>query len=460
MKRVLTVASVIAVLIATGCTSGDTDAGDDTAPAADSTTAAETTSATTAAATDTSAPSETEATEPATTVSDGPPAGLDGPAPGVTDTSIKLGITYIDLGSTAVATSHGDYEGTYRAVIDDLNARGGINGRTIEPVFAPISLAEGGNADAVCVQLTEDEDVFAVVGFFLGDAPACYLETHQTAIVGGTMTDELLDRAQAPWYSWDPSSDFDRDALAKLAESGDLDGTLGVFGTAANQATLDSVILPTLDELGIAVSEVAINDAPTDDQVLSDAQNAAILQRFEAAGIDNILGWNNDVVPVLTALETSSYRPEVVGTNYGAANVFIEDPERDHSVLEGFVSTGIYGPQAAQYSEPDYLACAEIVKAAGVEYIPFEEWQDGQPKPFVSAWIACVSLSLFEAIATKAGPDLNYATYEWAGDNLGELKLPGNPEPYFFGPRPHSDGDAPVFVYDYDSATGGYVRRD
>src|ERR1044072_47699 len=51
--------------------------------------------------------------------------------PGVTADAIKLGIKYVDLNAIASVTSidHGDYEAAYNAVIDDLNKRGGINGR-------------------------------------------------------------------------------------------------------------------------------------------------------------------------------------------------------------------------------------------------------------------------------------------------------------------------------------------
>jgi hypothetical protein len=273
------------------------------------------------------------------------------------------------------------------------------------------------------------------------------------------MADDLLARAKAPWYAWDPSSDFVADSLRSLSEAGELDGTIGALIGSASEPTLNSVVLPTLEALGITPAEIGINDAPTDDQVLADAQNTAILQKFEAAGVDTILAPNNDVINALTALETSSYRPRVIGTNSGSATTFIQDPSRDRSVLEGFVTTGTYGPQSAQMKEPDFVACADVIKAAGVEYYTIDQWSEGQPKPWVSASAACMSLRLFTAIATKAGTDLNYGTFRWAGDNLGELKMPGYPTPFFYGAPPHADGDSPVFIYDFDPTVGDLVIR-
>src|SRR5689334_10369549 len=76
-----------------------------------------------------------------------------GPSPGVTDDSVKVGITYVDLEALGdiVTLDHGDYEVAYNAVIDDINADGGVNGRTIEPVFAPINPIGTDSADASCL---------------------------------------------------------------------------------------------------------------------------------------------------------------------------------------------------------------------------------------------------------------------------------------------------------------------
>src|SRR6476619_3910781 len=97
----------------------------------------------------------------------------------VTKDQIKVGITYVDvasLKSAGINLDHGNYEKSYMAVINDLNAKGGITGRKIVPVFAPVNPIGTDPAQAACVKLTEDEKVFAAIGFFLNDGPLCYLE--------------------------------------------------------------------------------------------------------------------------------------------------------------------------------------------------------------------------------------------------------------------------------------------
>ena len=98
-------------------------------------------------------------------------------------TRIQVGVTYVDLASIGdIATlDHGDYEAAYQALFDDINANGGINGRTVEATIVGINPVGTDSAEAACVQLTEDEDVFVAMGFFNGDAPNCVVSTHQTA---------------------------------------------------------------------------------------------------------------------------------------------------------------------------------------------------------------------------------------------------------------------------------------
>ena len=111
-------------------------------------------------------------------------------SPGVTKDEIKIGVTYPDLDAIRDVTdiSHGDYKKTYNAVIDELNKQGGINGRKVVPVFAPINPIGTVPAQEACVKLTEDEKVFAAVGFFYTDAPLCYVSQHDTPILGGIRT--------------------------------------------------------------------------------------------------------------------------------------------------------------------------------------------------------------------------------------------------------------------------------
>ena len=91
----------------------------------------------------------------------------------------------------AANTNHGDYEKSYQAVIDDLNKHGGINGRKVVPVIAGIDPLGTAPAQETCLKFTEDDPVFAAVGFFNADVPLCYAEKHDTPVLGGQITDAI-----------------------------------------------------------------------------------------------------------------------------------------------------------------------------------------------------------------------------------------------------------------------------
>ena len=140
--------------------------------------------------------------------------------PGVSKDEIKIGVTYPDLDAIRDVTdiSHGDYKATYNAVIDELNKKGGVNGRKVVPVFAPINPIGTAPAQEACLKLTEDEKVFATVGFFYFDSPLCYVTQHDTPILGGTMDPTYLKQAKAPWMTLESGPEVTPRAVDALGE--------------------------------------------------------------------------------------------------------------------------------------------------------------------------------------------------------------------------------------------------
>ena len=86
-------------------------------------------------------------------------------APGVTSDTIKVGVTFVDLSSLkdVLNLDLGDYQGAYQALFDDINAKGGINGRKIEATYAPASPVGTEASAAACTKLTQDDPSFVVM---------------------------------------------------------------------------------------------------------------------------------------------------------------------------------------------------------------------------------------------------------------------------------------------------------
>ena len=211
--------------------------------------------------------------------------------PGVSKDEIKIGVTYPDLDPIRDVTdiSHGDYKTTYNAVIDELNKQGGVNGRKVVPVFAPINPIGTAPAQEACLKLTEDEKVFATVGFFYFDAPLCYVSQHDTPILGGTMDPTYLKQAKAPWMTLDSGPEVTPRAVDALVKSGELKGKVGVVGVASEEKNLlDAAVLPSLKRNGIK-NTVAIIDAPLSDTVAATQQAGTIAEKFKSEGIKTVL---------------------------------------------------------------------------------------------------------------------------------------------------------------------------
>lgn len=433
LGALLAVAAATSLLVA-ACTSGDTSSDD-----AGSTT--------TAAASDDTAPVAT------------------GPSPGVTDDTVKVGVTYVDTAALVASGLNydlGDHEAVYTALFDQINADGGINGRQIEPVFAPIDPTSPAPAEEACVKLTEDEDVFLITGFFLADAVTCPVTTHETAVVGGEMTEQRLADAAAPWITWTPDTDQPVAVVNAFDEAGLLDGTVGVFGAARNQEEVEQTVVPALEDAGIEVAETGIMDAPADDQAAVKSSVQAIAQRFEASGVDTVVAVGTSAQDWPTNMaDDDSYRPTLLFTDLIGANAFVTNAATtDTSVLDGSYAGGPFGPDQAKFDEDAMQECIAILSDAGLETpAPEESGDDPSNQPYQAAFQACPDVVLTQALLEAAGEDLNYGTLEQAIDGL-EVHVPGDPTPRTYGPAPDADGAPTAYLFSWDTDAETYVLAE
>jgi hypothetical protein len=385
---------------------------------------------------------------------------LTGPSPGVTDDTIKIGITYLDLESIKeiVDLDQGKFEESYQAVIDQINDEGGIHGRMLEPVYAPISPIQPASAEEACVRLTEDEDVFVMVGYFQDDTVLCPVSDHETAVIGGNVTEARNDEAKAPWFTVEPGEDEEIDVVKVMAEEGDLDGKLGVFATILNEGDMNDVYLPLLEDLDIDVVDSAVLDAPFDDATAQNQATAVIAERFESEGIDTILAIGGGALPLANGLTPLDYRPALRAPNQAALSAYVYGANPDQAIVD---SALVGGTENGEFDEELMQDCLGTLVDAGVEP-EFEDPDDipkGERTPYNAAVSACRQIPLLKAILEAAGEDLNYGTFRQAGESLS-VQLPGATEEYHFGPYPENDGEFPMSVFKFSDELGYFVPAD
>jgi ABC-type branched-subunit amino acid transport system substrate-binding protein len=374
-------------------------------------------------------------------------------APGVSKDEIKIGVTYPDLDAIRDVTdiSHGDYKATYNAVIDELNKKGGIDGRKVVPVFAPINPIGTAPAQEACVKLTEDEKVFATVGFFYFDAPLCYVSQHDTPILGGTMDPTYLKQAKAPWMTLDSGPEVTPRAVDALVKSGDLKGKIGVVGVASEEKNLlDAAVVPSLKRNGIK-NTVAIIDAPLNDTVAATQQAGTIAEKFKSEGIKTVLLVGAAPSAFSNALKNTDYRPRLVGIPFSTFQGAALNKATDPALWKGSATADI----AAEFKDPSLQKCyGTVEKATGKTII--EHPQPGTPDYQASARSACQYLSLFSQLAGAAGKDLTVAGFGKAAVKLGSVTIPGLGN-ITYDPKTHT-WRQPLWIYKYDQTTQQLVQ--
>lgn len=383
---------------------------------------------------------------------------------GVTADSIKLGITYVDLAAirNVVNIDQGDYPKAFNAVIDNVNAHGGVNGRKIVPVYAPINPLGTAPAAQACTKLTEDDKVFAVVGFFQQPDTICYVKTHDTPIVGVSLTPDQAKQAKQPAFDMVLSPEHLADkAIPALAKQNVFAGhKVAVVGATADQSVMNNTIIPGLKKVGVNIVQTAINDAPTTDVPAGYRQYGLIAQKFQSAGADVVVavgtagqGW-----PRALQVNHSSYRPRLVASDWRPLSAYTFDKAGyDPSIIKAALGAAAGPDDVDTWNEPNMQKCAAVVKSAnpGLKINDPNQATPKTPTTWVSTENACRYVSLFVALAKAAGPTLNDDTFLHAGNTLSNVAIPGQLTPLNYSPG-HHDGDGQPYIYQWNSTNNNW----
>ncbi|WTW91950.1 ABC transporter substrate-binding protein [Streptomycetaceae bacterium NBC_01309] len=388
-----------------------------------------------------------------------PPAGAAAIAPGVSANSIKLGVAYPDLSSVKqfVNLDHGDYEAAFNTLIKKINDAGGINGRKIVPVYAKSNLLSPAAAQETCVKLTEDEKVFAVLAVAIGEEQAlCYAGTHKTALVGWAQSKEAAAKVQAPWFTYFAAGDAPIGGMEVFASRGDFAGRkVAVVANAQEQTSVDKNVLPALQGLG--VTPVATGYLPnTGGDAAAYAQQANVFfQKAQSAGADTVLMVGQVSAALPQVLEKTPWRPKLLFT-VPPSPYLADRGKHDFGILAG----SVVASQVPDWDDPAMQQCVrdveQAVPALAGKLTDPAKVPSGQPQLAFSVSAACQTLTLFKAIADKAGPDLNHATFQQAGYSLGRVHIPGLRDDATYSPQ-STNGSIPIRPLTYDAANNTYV---
>lgn len=451
--RSVAIGAAVTLLAVTGC-------GDD----ASSATGTEAQPEPSSAAPPTAPASTTETTVADPSDTESPPASipLTDSFRGVTSTSIHLGVLSSDIAEIRERgfskANFGDPELIAAALFDSLNESGGILGREVVLDFTLYSVLDPADVDAKCVKLTEDNQNFAVLGAPSGAVVAssvtCFTGLHETIVVGGTHTDELLEQSVAPWISDAMSANrFYGSSIDIFAQEGLLDsGSIAVLAAHTDRQTIEELVVPTLAGHGIEPVEVLYITTRAD-EVAIDAEVGLIAQKLLTSDIDTVVLFGG--LPLTFGqLDAAGWSGERLVVDPTGSVSRSGDVTPDPSILDGLVATiGLFGDEFGE--TPSASECIDTFEAAHpeIEVMPISEVPEGEPDWVTGIVRMCSLLQVFVEVAEAAGPDLTNESFGDAvlglTDSFATAMSPFNT----FGPGKLDSADG-LRLAEFDSTLG------
>ena len=234
-------------------------------------------------------------------------------------------------GVGAAGLDAGDQEGQAKAVIQYLNARGGLFGRQIKPLFHDQStVATASNPDnagaVACSYFTQDNHVIAVLNpvtlMDVDSFRACLAKKKVPLFSASVAPVSQATAAKLQPYFYQsvaPTWDVLAPALVKQLKA------FNYFGTAWNTSTGTSVpgkatlgiLTPDTPEgirvAGILTKHLAAVGQPVKSTFRFDPKNnsttsSAVVQ-FRSAGVDHVIGTESTLVSFQLQASTQRYRP-------------------------------------------------------------------------------------------------------------------------------------------------------
>jgi ABC-type branched-subunit amino acid transport system substrate-binding protein len=388
------------------------------------------------------------------------------PAQGVTKTTVTLSMLAVDLNILAkqgLAPNIGNPAKVAQAVVDDINARGGVNGRKlvlkVHLLDASSALINPSGAQGDCISATEQDKPLAVV--IAAALPAalvqCVSVTHpDVAMTMNQWDNSLYTASSGRLFSCCSNTSISVDRVFRawprlLEQAGGLHpgDKVGIIsqqpGGIANdvRGALQNSLVPSLKRSGHVVAAQAELPCPESSQTCT--QQAAAVQRMKDAGVKVVFLTAQDLAGAATVAAAKDIDYHPVWATFGDN---VTDTVAHFYAPSSQAYDGAYGISTAfQPPTASAAACNRIARHAG---ITFPVGSDG----YGFTAVTCLQVQLLAAAVgsihgtiTQAGLISALAAVQHVPTAHGPLGS--------FGTDKHDAGNA-VFMARYRAATGKF----
>jgi ABC-type branched-subunit amino acid transport system substrate-binding protein len=378
------------------------------------------------------------------------PTSANGPVdktlgPGVSDTSIKVGVALVDFSSieqyTDQVRTNAEQKQIYQIYINNINAHGGIHGRKIVPYYQYYSPLGTAGIGSVCTSFTQDDNVFAVVGTFVdfsGAAQTCVGQQARRVLMTYNLTQAIIDKS--PGGLLITAGDIpERSAsilIQLLQKKGTLKGrTVAVIGDTTEATVVNDTIVPDLKQAGVHLGDTAVLDiSTTGDTTAALGQLTSFVEKWKTEHVDTVFlsgdlaSSKQIVVPLKQALPNVLLVSDTTDTLISAQQV--QQAGMKPNPYEGLLTAGGLSPKEYDDSA-NWKYCADIYHAATGQTAPDAEHTlklaNGKIND-VNGVItnACQTLTMFHDIGERVGPYLNASDWIATVNKFGSIENRGS----------------------------------
>ena len=351
---------------------------------------------------------------------------------GVTAETITIGHTAIDFETLneqfGLDLAFQSFIPALDAAVAFYNERGGVLGRQIEVVHEEYLPVGGATAEAACLALTEDNEIFAVIGGFQGPGAEaineCIVNLHETILVGSAPTAEQIASTDSRWVSQEMSLDRRNAAFVNLlANSGTLAdlGPLMVIGANPSEQFVVDEISDALRAAGADVRVTTVTTTSGDTQATR-AEVEVQIERAETDGVETIVLLGEGEIRNIAFFEAAPDFTYLVPNGDRITDWQSIPPDGLQDGTRVLSSQADIRPGV----DPVLDECiAAVGDALGVEVKHTSELAEGEANYYSGTENSCVRMSMFIQIAEAAGPDLTTDSWVAALDTVEDLHIPG-----------------------------------
>jgi ABC-type branched-subunit amino acid transport system substrate-binding protein len=361
---------------------------------------------------------------------------------GVTATTIKIGIVVVDFECIKqfVDFNQGDAEKIYKALVDDINNNGGVLGRKLEVVFKNLCPLQPDSVSAACTALTDDEQVFAVMGVYDtppsdGSNQLCLAKDKDTILINELITKKVMDQA-TPGLLLMPGILPERrlDALLSLlTQKKTLTGkVVAVLGDQDTAGGAETALKAKAGALGVTTGSTALLSITNEDTSAAQTQLDSFIEKWKTEKVNVLLmsGLLVSAKQFVEKIKAAIPGMQLITDDSSTAAQGQDEVEagKTPNPYEGMLSlSGLSEDET--FKSAGVQACVKIYETATGEKVigpnDLKPGPDGQrAQVYIGIQDRCNELTVFKKIAEKAGANLTNDTWIAAVNSFGKIQLP------------------------------------